>query len=191
MTIDPLKGFGQNVVDEVNKEYSRNGSLKPLLARLGIKPVAGIHDQKTAIAGFIYQYGVGLLMNVLRSGLGSEQIERQRLNVLSASRNVVARTESVLHSAASTAGAESTAVAVAPCAPGEPMPRTAEFGPSPRMINTPTYKGPDRRVNPDRRSGGPDRRMACELILRRNLRYGGARRVAARRAEDKAKERKS
>lgn len=57
----------------------------------------------------------------------------------------------------------------------------------PGIISVATYQGPDRRVQPDRRSGMPDRRQSVEIIFFKNRRFGGDRRKTVRRETDRMK----
>jgi hypothetical protein len=68
-----------------------------------------------------------------------------------------------------------------PVAPAATMPQAR------KLIDVPTYRGPDRRVLRDRRKGPTDRRAKLDVVYK-NQRFGGRdRRKTVRRASDREK----
>lgn len=177
--------FGEDVKGVVAAKCKDDGDIKHLLIHLGL-PVSGVVDkQHRILVDFIHNYGKNLFIKAV--GLSGGAIAVRKLiqdTELQKIRNKRERSRMMqlqgrMLGASSSATMERRLVVESQMPAPPPSPYDANW------IQTPTYSGPDRRANAERRTGPRDRRVSMELITFKNRRFGAPRRKERRRQTDR------
>ncbi|MBX7244310.1 MAG: hypothetical protein K1X53_02355 [Candidatus Sumerlaeaceae bacterium] len=181
--------FGPEVIRMVEDHVRLNGNALQLLKQFHLPATPTPEGQLVALKNFIYQFGITFFVSAIRSNLSPDEIERMKARKLLEGAAQRKRPEMNVRTANLTppggalqshATPHSGVPVVQP--PLESSPAVSAV----KMIDTPGYKGPDRRVGAvDRRVGPADRRLELDLILK-NKRFGGRdRRKVVRREADR------
>jgi hypothetical protein len=197
--------FGPDVVHVIHSEISLQGDLLRLLRRLNLQTPHELHNQHIVLRDFIFRYGIAFFLKSVRGNLSTNEIERQKTDKLM---HDIGRDPRVKppQRQKSDPGLESPSTGppagvkgrratdklqpsglaqAAPAQNAAPAAPTQQQG-SGKLIDTPTYKGPDRRIGGERRKNAADRRQSTEVVFK-NRRFGGDRRKMIRREEDRLK----
>lgn len=169
--VDIYGPFGSDVIAEVQSQMQSHGSLRPLLKALNVPSLPGLDEQHKALVAFLHQFGITVFLHAVREKANPSEVERLKL----------ARRESWHLFSREGAAGEVPPPQKKPDATGARKPPPTLQ----KVIITPTYKGPDRRLVPDRRHSSGDRRAALEVTFH-NRRFGGHdRRHVIRRTTDR------
>lgn len=195
-TVEELYGaFGRDVVREVESALARAGDISEILRRLNLPHSPSLAPQHEALRAFLYQYGIALFLEIMRSNLSPEEVEtaKSRLLLSRLVGDTRSRVPGKVVGGSAVLGSKpsppTTALARGSRATPEPEPPAHKEPPVqlPPIVTVPGYAGPERRRNKDRRQLRYDRRWRVELIFK-NHRFGGRdRRKTNRREEDRKK----
>lgn len=203
--------FGRDVVREVERRYDEDGSLAPILQKLGVPAMPGLHNQHRALTEFLYRYGVFIFLQASQTDITAEEINKLKMQKLMgtpmlgaaapaapqpqpAKKKPAPAPATVAPPAERRAASEPNANAVnMPVRVVDAMPRAkpaqADAGGTKdrKLITSEDYTGPDRRSGKERRGKGRPRRAKQERVwLDRRRKRSADRRTTARRAEDRA-----
>jgi len=199
-SLEDLYGsFGSQVVETLRQEIATSGDLSAILSKLNMPVPASLSAQHEALRSFIFQFGVGFFLVILKSNWTPEELERQKAQRIAATVRPSAIGGALVPPVkppANSSPPQQTPVPISPTVvyvTAPPSPPNATPAPIEEpvqevvMVDTPEYKGPERRSGVERRVGPPDRRSQL-VAVNRNRRYGGKdRRKITRRACDREK----
>ena len=184
--------FGTHVVEMVRSEILANSDLSRILGKLNVPSSPTLRAQHEALRAFLFRFGVGFFLTIMKSNWCADEVENQKAQKIAAAGRAAG-----VGGGKAVPAAHPTPSHVHHEPPERPspaehhdagngIPSVAQVQQVPVVwIDTPEYRGAERRSGVERRVGPPDRRAQLEAI-NKNRRFGGRdRRKTIRRAADR------
>jgi hypothetical protein len=207
--------FGRDVVSEVERQLDEHGNLVPILKKLGVPALPGLHNQHRALQEFLYKYGVFIFFKAAQTKISPDEINVLKMQKLMGTPMLGAATH---HQQASPSKKGHRDEAEQPSSHSQSSKHRSRSGPQTRddvsampvkvvdakdkpfvknsenknamkrdqNVSTAEYSGSERRTGNERRATTRQRRSKSQKVwLDRRRKRTEDRRKEVRRAEDR------